>query len=98
MAPRRVNRVSAVAPIGGYAYVLPDLPPRSAWCRNRAMEAPGSRILLRPGGLGRSGRLCPSVPGLGRLPGPDPLDDPGVVPISARDPDRGHRRHPDRPD
>jgi len=31
-----------------------------------------------PGGLGRSGGLCPGVPGLGRRPGPDPLDDPGV--------------------
>src|SRR6266487_388568 len=46
------------------------------------MDAPGSRILLRPGGLGRGGRLRHGVPGHGRLPGSGPLDDPGLVPIS----------------
>jgi len=39
------------------------------------MDAPGSRILLRPGGLGRGGRLRRGVPGHGRLPGSGPLDD-----------------------
>jgi hypothetical protein len=42
------------------------------------MNAPGSRILLRPGGLGCGGRLRRGVPGHGRLPGPAPLDDPGA--------------------
>jgi hypothetical protein len=46
------------------------------------MGAPGSRIGLRPGGLGRGGRLRRGVPGHGRLPGSGPLDDPGLVPIS----------------
>ncbi len=46
------------------------------------MDAPGSRILLRPGGLGRGGRLRHGVPGHGRLPGSGPLDDLGLVPIS----------------
>ena len=46
------------------------------------MDAPGSRILLRPGGLGRGGRLCRGVPGHGRLLGSGPLDDLGLVPIS----------------
>jgi len=46
------------------------------------MGDPGSRILLRPSGLGRGGRLHRSVPGHGRLPGSGPLDDPGLVPIS----------------
>ena len=46
------------------------------------MDAPGSRILLRPGGLGRGGRLRRGVLGHGRLPGSGPLDDPGLVPIS----------------
>jgi len=40
------------------------------------MDAPGSRILLRPGGLGRGGgQLRRGVPGHGRLPGSGPLDD-----------------------
>jgi hypothetical protein len=42
------------------------------------MDIPGSRILLRPRGLGRGGRLCRSVPGHGRLLGSGPLDDPGT--------------------
>jgi hypothetical protein len=46
------------------------------------MDAPGGRILLRPGGLGRSGRFRRGGPGHGRLPGSGSLDDPGLVPIS----------------
>jgi hypothetical protein len=46
------------------------------------MDAPGSRIGLRPGGQGRGGRLRRGVPGHGRLPDSGPLDDPGLVPIS----------------
>jgi hypothetical protein len=46
------------------------------------MDASGSRILLRPGGLGRGGRLRRGVPGHGPLPGSGPLDDPGLVLIS----------------
>jgi hypothetical protein len=34
------------------------------------MDAPGGRILLRPGALGRGGRLRRGVPGHGRLPVP----------------------------
>jgi hypothetical protein len=46
------------------------------------MNAPGSRIGLRPGGPGRGGRLRRGVPGHGRLPGSSPLDDPGLMPVS----------------
>ena len=46
------------------------------------MDAPGGRILLRPGGLGRGGRFRRGGPGHGRLPGSGSLDDPGLVPIS----------------
>jgi len=50
------------------------------------MDAPGSRILLRPGGLGRGGRLRGGGPGHGRLPGSGPLNDPGArCPSPARD-------------
>jgi hypothetical protein len=42
------------------------------------MDAPGSRILLRPGALGRGGQLRRGVPGHGRLPGSGSLDDPGA--------------------
>ena len=45
------------------------------------MGAPGSRILLSPGGLSRSGCLC-AVFRHGRLPKPGPLDDPGLMPVS----------------
>ena len=46
------------------------------------MNAPGSRILLRPGGLGCGGRLRRGVPGHGRLPGPARWMTRGLVPIS----------------
>ena len=49
------------------------------------MDTPGSRILLRPGGRGRGGRLRHGVPGHGRLTGSGPLGDPGLVPISGPD-------------
>ena len=42
------------------------------------MDAPGSRMLLRPSGLGRGGPLRRGVPGHGRLLGSGPLDDPGA--------------------
>ena len=42
------------------------------------MDVPGSRILLRPSGLGRGGRLRRDVPGHGRLLGSGTLDDPGA--------------------
>ena len=46
------------------------------------MDAPGSRILLRPGGLGRGGRSAAAFPGMAAFRGSSPLDDPGLVPIS----------------
>src|SRR5690349_1972575 len=48
----------------------------------RSGAAVSSRILPRPGGRGRGGRLRHGVPGHGRLPGSGRLDDPGLVPIS----------------
>jgi len=42
------------------------------------MGAPGGRILLRPGGLDRGGRLRRGQPGRGRLPGSGSLDGPGA--------------------
>ncbi len=61
------------------------------------MDVPGSRVLLRPGGLGRGGRLRRGVPGHGRLPGSGPLDDPGLVPISGPESRSRTPAHPDRP-
>jgi hypothetical protein len=45
------------------------------------MGAPGSRILLSPGGLSR-GCWLRAVFRHGRLPKPGPLDDPGLMPVS----------------
>jgi len=53
--------------------------------------------LLRPWRSGPRQSAPPSRPGHGRLPGSGPSDDPGWCPSPARDPDQGHRRHPDRP-
>jgi len=61
------------------------------------MDAPGSRIGPRPGGLGRCGRLCRGVPGMAACwvrPAGWSRADAHLPP---GDPDRGHWWHPDRP-
>lgn len=63
----------------------------------RETDVSGSRLLLRRGGLGRSGGLCRGVLGHGRLPGAGHADNPGPAPVSGPDPGPGRLRHLDRP-
>jgi hypothetical protein len=55
--------------------------------------ASGSRILRRPGGLGRGGRLAAACPGMAACRVPARWMIRGWCPSPARDPDRGHPRH-----
>ena len=55
--------------------------------------ASGSRILRRPGGLGRGGRLAAAFPGMAARRVPARWMIRGWCPSPARDPDRGHLRH-----
>ena len=65
---------------GGSARVV-LAPPVTQRDTGTGADLPGSRVLLRPGGLDRGGRLRRDNPGPGRLPDTGPLDDPESAPI-----------------